>query len=270
MKEKTLFGNLRRLVAVGSLASLVVAAGCCSGKRCFKACASNVKNGYPVITCQPEDQGVKEGEPAVFSVEAEGQSLYYQWFRILPGNPEPEPINNANSSEFKIPAVAHGRDDGLYFCAVTDPAGNVTHTRQAGLGGRGPGAGSGFVPVQFTSSSGAMTTVCNPPNNCTAKWVRFPGTQLMPTTATSFTGNILITNVAQSRWDIFPRSKYYLQWFYSSANGENDCFDPVANSQTEQVGATLVSGREYRFTLFFTPGNAPANGTVFKLQGDWQ
>ncbi|MBN1980952.1 MAG: immunoglobulin domain-containing protein [Chitinivibrionales bacterium] len=75
----------------------------------------------PKITKQPENKTANKGEKVVFSVEAEGTNLEYQWKR----NNEPIPAATKLLYEF----VATEADDGVKFrCAVSNSLGNDEST----------------------------------------------------------------------------------------------------------------------------------------------
>ena len=63
-----------------------------------------------VITRQPVDQAVLEGEPAAFSVEVRGEEpLSIHWYR------DGEPIDGATGTSYTLPAVSLLDDDGARF-----------------------------------------------------------------------------------------------------------------------------------------------------------
>ncbi|MFL6333459.1 MAG: pectinesterase family protein, partial [Pyrinomonadaceae bacterium] len=73
----------------------------------------------PTISAQPADTTVTNGSPASLSVVAEGQGLFYQWYRngaLIPGA-------NAQSLNFNAAQVA---DAGAYTVVVSNSGGNVT------------------------------------------------------------------------------------------------------------------------------------------------
>ncbi|MEK4364113.1 immunoglobulin domain-containing protein [Paenibacillus sp. FSL M8-0212] len=74
----------------------------------------------PVITSQPSDQTVTEGQTATFSVTASGDApLSYQWKK------NGTDINGATSSTLTV-TNAQKVDEGSYTVEVTNTAGNVT------------------------------------------------------------------------------------------------------------------------------------------------
>ncbi|WP_166647307.1 immunoglobulin domain-containing protein [Prosthecobacter fusiformis] len=79
----------------------------------------------PVITLHPEDQIVGVGLAASFSVEAEGESLRYQWRRNGVN------ISRANAASYVIPQVKKTHV-GIYDCVISNNEGN-TLSRSAEL-----------------------------------------------------------------------------------------------------------------------------------------
>ena len=74
----------------------------------------------PVITGQPSDQSVTEGQPAGFSVSATGTALSYQWQRDgldLPG---------ATSPAYDLASVSLADDAAVFRCIVSNAGGGVT------------------------------------------------------------------------------------------------------------------------------------------------
>jgi hypothetical protein len=79
----------------------------------------------PTITTPPRDQAVTEGEPARFSVAAEGNPvLHYQWQK---GTSPPVRISSATNASYTI-TRARLNDAGLYSVVVSNYFGSVTST----------------------------------------------------------------------------------------------------------------------------------------------
>ena len=77
-------------------------------------------NTLPAITTQPASLTVTEGQPAQFSVTANGTApLSYQWKK------DGADIPSANAATYSIPA-AHAAHIGTYRVAVSNPFGTVT------------------------------------------------------------------------------------------------------------------------------------------------
>ena len=75
----------------------------------------------PVITVEPKDSTVQEGQPVSFSVVATGDSLTYRWKKN-----DTTSLSNATSATYSI-NQASGRDSGAtYKCIVSNSAGGDT------------------------------------------------------------------------------------------------------------------------------------------------
>jgi phosphohistidine swiveling domain-containing protein len=74
----------------------------------------------PVITAQPDDVSVLEGDPATFRVEATGNGLHYQWQKNGAN------IAGATSATFHIAHAPFADDGATYRCVVSNTAGSVT------------------------------------------------------------------------------------------------------------------------------------------------
>lgn len=75
----------------------------------------------PSITENPASQSIVLGEPATFSVVAEGdEPLSYQWRR------NGSNISGATSASFTLPGVTANRDGDVYTVRVSNPVGQVT------------------------------------------------------------------------------------------------------------------------------------------------
>ncbi len=86
------------------------------------------------ITVQPADQLVPMNADAVFSVQAEGTGLTYQWQYCQPGKTMwyDSGADGANTSELRIPATVR-RDGQRYRCIITDAGGNKVISEPATL-----------------------------------------------------------------------------------------------------------------------------------------
>jgi hypothetical protein len=73
----------------------------------------------PTLLSDPVSQTVTNGDPATFTVAAEGFELAYQWFK------ENQPIPHATNHTFTLPAVSPS-DAGDYLVRVSNLAGLVT------------------------------------------------------------------------------------------------------------------------------------------------
>ena len=81
------------------------------------------------ILTQPVDVTCAAGETATFTVEAQGDSLKYQWYASSDGGATwtPSYLTGYNTSEFSF-AVNENRAAKLYKCIITDAAGNTVET----------------------------------------------------------------------------------------------------------------------------------------------
>jgi pectate lyase/pectin methylesterase-like acyl-CoA thioesterase len=80
----------------------------------------------PQITAQPQGQTVGVGQPATFSVTAEGTGLTYQWFK------NDVAINGATGASYTL-ASAAGNDQGQYKVVVTNDLGGRSTSARAEL-----------------------------------------------------------------------------------------------------------------------------------------
>lgn len=81
-----------------------------------------------ILTRQPEDQGICYGDSSVFTVEARGANLRYQWERGQPGNFEPVGGNRPSVAVFTAPS-----EPVYYRCRVESDCGPALYTREASL-----------------------------------------------------------------------------------------------------------------------------------------
>ena len=78
-------------------------------------------NSLPVITAQPSNQTVLEGQSATFTVAATGTGpLSYQWQRNATN------ITGANSSTYTLPSAAKADDGAKFRCVVSNSFGSDT------------------------------------------------------------------------------------------------------------------------------------------------
>lgn len=80
----------------------------------------------PVITSQPQDVTVKDGETATFTVEATGTGLTYQWERDTGTGFEKWGGINGTSASFTTGVLSKGCSGYKYRCIVSNSAGFVT------------------------------------------------------------------------------------------------------------------------------------------------
>ncbi len=74
----------------------------------------------PVITTQPSNQTVTEGQTATFSIATTGTNLSYQWQKNGTN------ISGATNSSYTTPITTVSDDGALYSCVVTNTGGSVT------------------------------------------------------------------------------------------------------------------------------------------------
>src|SRR3989339_1346479 len=74
----------------------------------------------PVITQQPLNQGVIEGDSANFAILASGDSLTYQWYK------DGSIIGGANDSVYTTPPTILGDNGSEFFVIVTNSSGSDT------------------------------------------------------------------------------------------------------------------------------------------------
>jgi hypothetical protein len=269
MKEKIL--TVQRICLVGGvmLAALFMTGCCCCNtyKGAF-ACPENLKQDFPVITCQPMDVRADINQKATFYVNADGKNLSYQWHYIGGGlSADPVAIPGANKATYTIPSVVPLQQYGLYFCAVYKGSSphRVTQSRMATLGGKGSiGAGGTFASVQNAVQGSGSSSVCG--HAVGAKWVGFSPAQAPLSPDFVFQGTL--TKIVSGVELPISRSTYYLQWLNSNDSAQKDCCNDVT-TDFDNVYACLTPGTPYLFTAFFKSGQAPPLGTTVILKGTW-
>lgn len=86
-----------------------------------------------LILQQPEDQAVKEGAKAVFTVDAQGEGLQYQWqYSTDEEHWIDSGLSGYNTSDLSFVAYK-ARMNRFYRCKITDKYGNVIYTDAAML-----------------------------------------------------------------------------------------------------------------------------------------
>lgn len=86
----------------------------------------------PVFLNQPADNCISANATNVFTADACGQSLIYQWFFIPSGSSSVTVLNAATNSSLVI-GPAGSKDVGQYFCVVSNNFNSIT-SRVASLG----------------------------------------------------------------------------------------------------------------------------------------
>ena len=86
-----------------------------------------------MITAQPKDLVVTEGETATFIVEATGDSLTYQWFKDRIALTDIKGSLEGVNTQILNVVNAMPSDEGDYLCFVTNGAGDVDISDDASL-----------------------------------------------------------------------------------------------------------------------------------------
>ncbi len=214
----------------------------------------------PVITLQPANVTVAEGQTATFSVTAAGTSpLSYQWLRGA------TPISGATGPAYTTPSTVSSDTGAGFSVNVSNTAGTVTSATATlvvigsgtggGSGGSGGGAGGGSTGGGGAGTGGASATtstlVANPstlPANGTTTAITFtlldasgfPIAGAPVTLSASGTGNTLgASSGATTAAGVFAT--------------------PLASTVAESKTVTATSGTVVKTaTVTFTPGPASA------------
>lgn len=108
--------RLTKFASVASLLLLCVACLSCGGS----SNSNGVTAVAPSVTAQPMSQTVVEGQPATFSVSANGTApLSYRWMK------NGTPISGATASSYTTPATTPSDQGGQFSVAVSNSAGNA-------------------------------------------------------------------------------------------------------------------------------------------------
>ncbi|GAL85595.1 hypothetical protein MYP_2824 [Sporocytophaga myxococcoides] len=91
----------------------------------------NLKTNEILITKQPEDVAVCVGTGALFSIQAEGENLSYQW-QVYTGFAYVD-INGAESDSYLSPPVETEMNGSLYRCVITDGGETKIYSESANL-----------------------------------------------------------------------------------------------------------------------------------------
>jgi len=101
-----------------------------SGKEAWSGAAKlRIISAELQILSQPESITCANGETAVFTVEAQGDGLKYQWYASADGGNTwtKTYLDGYNTAEYSF-AVNAGRAAKLYKCVITDVSGNTVET----------------------------------------------------------------------------------------------------------------------------------------------
>ena len=144
--EGTVYGNvtLQEDLEIGEGESLTVPEGSslnCNGKLTNNG-TINVESGgklegeptsgsgtvvkAPTITTPPTNQSVTVGQTASFTVEANGDSLSYQWQQSADNGTNWNNISGATSNSYTTDAATLEMNNYQYQCVVSNSAGSVT------------------------------------------------------------------------------------------------------------------------------------------------
>ena len=84
-----------------------------------------IGNENKLITKQPENVSVGDGETAIFTVEAAGEGLTYTWYYNNPNTDSTYYKSSSKTNTYTIKANAHSHSKGFnVYCVVTDSNGN--------------------------------------------------------------------------------------------------------------------------------------------------
>ncbi len=90
-------------------------------------------NDPVVITQQPDDQYVSDGQRAAFSIKASGYGLTYQWYIDRGRGMGWQKLDGAVESRYTTSVIRSAYDGYRYFCRITDRNGNTVDSGEAVL-----------------------------------------------------------------------------------------------------------------------------------------
>ncbi len=130
----------------------------------------------PVITAQPQNQSVSEGQRATFSVTATGTNLSYQWSAQPAGAQNLQPVPGATASTFTTPQATLSQNGLLHQVRVCSNAGTpqqqCVDSALATLN-----VAAAVVPPVFTTQPASITVI----EGQTASFTAVAGGQPAPT-----------------------------------------------------------------------------------------
>jgi hypothetical protein len=91
----------------------------------------NLKTNEVLITKHPENVSVCVGTGALFTIQAEGENLSYQW-QVYTGFAYVD-INGAESDSYQTPPVEPEMSGSLYRCVITEEGGASNYSESAKL-----------------------------------------------------------------------------------------------------------------------------------------
>jgi alpha-tubulin suppressor-like RCC1 family protein len=125
-------GVLKLALVIAALALLALVQASTAGARIVGAGAKPDAEQPPVVTLNPANQVVEEGQPASFTSTASG-SPTVQWQISTDGGKNWTAISGANSTTYTIPSTTLS-ESGHEFRAVFTNGGGSVHSKSAGLG----------------------------------------------------------------------------------------------------------------------------------------
>ena len=85
-----------------------------------------------LITKEPEDAYVQEGDTVKFSTDTNRSGCTFQWYYFAPGADEWKVCKDTGAKTKTLTVTATEKNNGTYYCCeITDPYGNVGETRAA-------------------------------------------------------------------------------------------------------------------------------------------
>jgi hypothetical protein len=235
-------------------------------------CLTNKLKGLAIITCQPMDQEVSQGQQAVFKVKATGKNLAYQWYfkgNAGCGEPVGAGTSGGRTQELTVGAVSSAKG-GFYWCEI-DSEGALsipvrTRTRDAHLGIRLPGgtvAGDIQVlpPAQATMPPGNSGTVCAG-DYCA--YVNYGGANGYDPNAGLTIGYAKVR--VNDEPNFRPANTYRFRWV--NELGGNGCATNGVSPNTDRKQFPINANRKYWFTVYFKDP-CPAPGSTITFEGEF-
>ena len=162
----------------------------------------------PVITTQPQNRSVTEGQTATFSVAATGTSLSYQWLAQLAGGQSLQPIPGATASSFTTAATTLAQNGLLFQVRVCSSAG---------------------TPLQQCIVSGLVTLTV-------ARFTQAPAFTVQPQSITVTDGETVTLNAVAS-----GTPAPTIGWSRLVSTPLGDALDPVCGLSTGGGSSTSAS-----------------------------
>jgi hypothetical protein len=250
--------------------------GICPGqKNPHTICKENRDAGFALIQCQPLDATVRQGEIGIFTVQADGNGLAYQWyFRGQDGLAEPV---GAGTSGGQTPELMVFNVDvpnvGAYWCEIDslDPLPARTRTRDARLSiGRDPAQPDPGNPIQTYLPQPASM----PPGNSGAAacgsycgWINYYGPNnagFDPATATpALTKGLVKVRIGDTPNEGYRHQNSYRVYFVNSTGGTNCAVNSLPPAPDTQKEFPINPNKNYWLTVYFVSSCPPANTNVW-------